>query len=113
MYESEVQSKVRLILSKKGFVLFRNNVGAFKVGNRYVKYGLCEGSSDLIGFKKVKITKDMVGKNLSIFCAFETKRDSTSKITTEQNHFIEVVNRNGGIGKIIISPDEAEKIEIK
>ena len=49
--EAYVQNKIRLAVGSGDVRLFRNNTGALMDQNgRLVKFGLCKGSSDLIGF---------------------------------------------------------------
>jgi hypothetical protein len=87
--------------------LFRNNVGALedKTG-RIVRYGLCKGSSDLIGWHTVEITPDMVGQRVAVFVALEVK--DKGRLTQEQATFLEVVRRAGGIAAEVRSVDDAE-----
>lgn len=107
MYETEIQNKIRLLLSQQGFIIFRNNVGAWKHPNgQWIKYGLCEGSSDLIGWRSLIITPDMVGKQIAQFVAIETKRPKKSKISQSQSHFIHVVQKSGGLGIIASSVED-------
>ncbi len=89
--------------------LYRNNVGAVKSGDRYIEYGLCRGSSDLIGFTEVEITNEMVGKKIAIFTALEIK-NSTGRPSKEQVQFIKFVNESGGIGCVVRSPEDYLKI---
>lgn len=120
--------KIMLELSKLGSRLFRNNVGTGWVGKssfitksqvvkvnrgdvvirkaRPLHSGLCVGSSDLIGWTKVKITPDMVGRSVAVFTAVEVKAGKTAT-TKEQIAFIEAVKRDGGIGSIVRSHDTA------
>jgi hypothetical protein len=87
--------------------LFRNNVGLFHVTDhgrrRTIKTGLCNGSSDLVGYTKKVITKDMVGQNIAIFTAIETKKSDwkkDKKLNThesKQKEFIDMVKKDGGI----------------
>ncbi len=110
MYESEVQNKIRLKLSQLGFILFRNNVGAWqhRLGH-WIKYGLCEGSSDLIGWRPLIITSDMVGSKIAQFVAIETKRPSKSRVSAKQSHFVNVVQKSGGVGIIASSIEDLEE----
>jgi hypothetical protein len=89
--------------------LFRNNVGVAKFPDgTVVKYGLCTGSSDLIGWKTVTITPEMVGKRIAIFTAIEVK--AGTRASKEQLNFIQQVQASGGIAAIARSPDEARNI---
>ena len=107
--EGAVQNRIRLALSRGATRLFRNNTGALKDQNgRLVHFGLCKGSSDLIGWKTVVITPEMVGESVAIFCALEIK--DKGKATVLQRHFISVVHDAGGIAGVARSVQEAESI---
>lgn len=84
----------------KNVKLFRNNVGLAvyeKNGRKWsVKYGLCEGSSDLVGFTKITITPEMVGREISVFTCCEVKAEKGTKRQI-QIKFIDFVKNNGGI----------------
>lgn len=96
MKESDIQRLVMLALSEAGCVIWRNNVGVLKnAAGIPIKFGLCVGSSDLIGIAPS-------GK----FLAVEIKTP-TGRATTDQIRFIEAVRRHGGIAGIARSPAEA------
>lgn len=96
MKESDIQRLIMLALSEAGCLIFRNNVGTLKNSAGIpIKFGLCVGSSDLIGLTPT-------GK----FLAVEIKT-STGKATPEQLRFIEAVRARGGIAGIARSPAEA------
>ena len=110
MSESKVVAEVRLALSTGPVRLFRNNVGALQDKHgQWVTYGLCVGSSDLIGFKAVNITPDMVGSTVAVFVALEGKTPR-GHVTNEQTAFITTVKTMGGIAGIFRSLDEAADI---
>lgn len=89
--------------------LWRNNTGALKDANgRLVRYGLCQGSADLIGYRTVTITPDMVGQRIAVFAAIEVK--DRGKPTPEQLRFLEVVRAAGGLAGIARSVADAEQI---
>jgi hypothetical protein len=95
-----------ILLANHGCRLFRNNTGAIKDENgRLVRFGLCKGSSDLIGLKPTVITPEMVGKTVAIFTAIEVKTP-TGKATPEQIHFIDRVKALGGIAGIARSVED-------
>ena len=111
MNETEILNKIKTKLSKLGFTIFRNNVGAWRAKNgQYIKYGLCKGSSDLIGWKPIVVTQEMVGKLVAIFSAIEVKRPSKSITSDEQINFIKSVKEAGGIGVIAKSEDDLEQL---
>lgn len=89
--------------------LFRNSTGKVqdpRTGN-WIRYGLTEGSSDLIGWQSMTITPDMVGQRVAVFVALECKSDS-GRASWDQRRFIEAVRAAGGIGAIIRSAAEAQ-----
>jgi hypothetical protein len=80
--------------------IFRNNTGAVVTQDgRLVTFGLCKGSSDLIGWTEVEITPEMVGQKLAVFTAVEVKKKG-KKPTKEQKQFIKIVSDAGGIAKV-------------
>lgn len=87
MKETNISQLCRIEASKLGATIFRNNVGGLydKTG-RWVNFGLCKGSSDLIGW-----TKD--GK----FLAIEVKKPG-KKPTKSQINFLDKVIQDGGVG---------------
>lgn len=126
-------------LSKKGARLFRNNMGETWIGkSQYIRKtdfykcevgdviirkarrfhaGLAEGSSDLIGFTPVKITADMVGKEIAVFTAIETKASEKEAISAsrsgqkrekQQQNFCNYVSLNGGLAGFAGSEEQSE-----
>lgn len=96
MKETNISQLVRLECSKLGAVMFRNNTGAMQtVDGRWVSFGLCKGSSDLIGIYKGK------------FVAFEIKQVG-KKPTQDQVSFIDIILKNGGIAGVLTSPDDVK-----
>lgn len=72
--EQRIQNEIRLALGTGPSRLWRNNTGALKdARGQLVRYGLCPGSSDLIGFRTITITPDMVGQQVAVFTAVEVK----------------------------------------
>jgi hypothetical protein len=111
MKEQQHYDRIRAAHAGRG-VLFRNNVGTAYQGQmgsingdrvllypRFVEFGLCKGSSDLIGWTEITITPDMVGKRIAVFTAVEVKT-KTGRVSDEQKRFIKNVNDAGGIAKI-------------
>ena len=90
--------------------LFRNNVGALKdQRGQLVTYGLCTGSSDLIGLRRVTVTPDMVGRQLAVFTALEVKRPRQAP-TEAQGKFLGMVHGMGGISGVVTNIDTAREL---
>lgn len=76
---------------------------------RTIHAGLCKGGSDLIGWRSVTITPDMVGQQIAVFAAIECKA-ARGRVSTDQQNFIDAVNRAGGFAGVARSDDEARSI---
>ena len=124
MTETNLLRQILLEVSKRlpNVRLFRNNVGlgwAGKLVNisalgvtaiqnaRPLRAGLCEGSSDLIGWTSVEITPEMVGRRVAIFTAVEVKKPG-GKATAEQLNFLQRVQDAGGIA--VLGFDEEQTV---
>jgi hypothetical protein len=98
---NEIQLMQRIRLAWDRGRLFRNNVGRLMdSGGRYVTFGLCKGSSDLIGYTVVAITPKMIGAKIAVFTAFEVKGPH-GRPTQEQRAFVEQIRSDGGIAAIV------------
>lgn len=108
MKESNIQQEVRLALSVGGVVTFRNNSGAYEDDRgRWVRYGVGQpGGADLIGWRQIVVTPDMVGQSLAVFVAVEVKTP-TGKATEAQINFLDQVNKAGGIAGVVRSKEDA------
>ena len=115
--ENKFMKIVQIKARERGLTVFRNNTGLGWVGKtihitepmmikvypgdkvireaRPLHAGLCEGSSDLIGWEN----------GTGLFTALEVKTP-TGAVTSEQHNFIDAVNKNGGIGRIIRSIED-------
>ena len=113
MREKDVQNNLILHASQIGLTLFCNNVGMYKDqrGN-VIRYGLCNGSSDLIGWTPVTITEDMVGKKIAVFTAIEVKlnKNGKYKATDLQKAFISAVKSAGGFAGVADCNKDLEDI---
>lgn len=110
MSEQELQQRIRLDLGRGPIRLWRNNTGTLlDRQGRPVQFGLCKGSSDLIGLRQVTIGPEHVGQTLAVFCAIEVK-SAKGRPTPEQQAFIETVRRLGGLAGIARSVDEARAV---
>lgn len=108
---NSIVQPIRLALSRGPCRLFRNNVGSLPDKNgRWVSYGLFPGSGDLIGWRTVRITPDMVGRDIAQFVSVECKRPGArtdKKRAEDQANWRKAVNDAGGTGVQVTSVDEA------
>lgn len=117
--EAWAQSAVRLEASQKGHHLARNNNGALKDrSGRLVRYGLMNDSealnkviksSDLIGWRRLLITPQMVGMWIAQFMAREMKEpgwqfNPNDDHEVAQLAYINMVNAAGGDGAFSTGP---------
>ena len=123
--ESDVQQHIQAEGPKYGCQLLRNNSGAFEnAQGQWIRFGLGNvskkhsdkiKSSDLIGFTKVTITPDMVGKVVAVFTAVEVKKPGWKLLgkTPEEKAqlaFIDWVFLQGGLAGIANSVESFRKI---
>lgn len=110
MSEQELQQQIRLQLGSGPVRLWRNNVGALRdPRGRLVTYGLCTGSSDLIGLRRLTVTPEHLGQHLAVFCALEVKTPR-GRLSAEQERFLAVVRQLGGLAGVARSLAEASAI---
>ena len=110
MKENEIERNIRLELGRSETVrVFRNSVGQAVVKGRTVRYGLLKGSSDLIGWRRLEITPEMVGQHVAQFVGVEVKT-ATGRLRPEQKMWIEMVNEGGGLAVVARSPEEARSL---
>ena len=107
--ETKTQNAILLALSEAGCTVWRNETSGAWVGKQIhragdqvtltnahmMTFGLCVGSSDIIGITPT-----------GLFLAIEVKT-AKGRATKEQLRFIEAVRRAGGIAGIARSPQEA------
>ena len=97
--ETVLQQNIRLALGQHSNLrLFRNETGKLpdpRTG-KWVQFGLAKGSSDLIGFKTVKITPEMIGQDIAQFVSLEIKTER-GKLTDIQHNWLQKVKSSGGI----------------
>ena len=107
--ETSIMKAVQVALSQAGARVFRNNIGALQDrSGRWIQYGLCPGSSDLIGWRSVTVTEAMVGAKAALFVACEVKSQGPrAKATPEQISFLSAVTAAGGIAILADSVDGA------
>lgn len=96
--ERVVLSECLIELSRLGARVFRNNTGLlYDKQGRPVKFGLCVGSSDIIGIYN--------GRFLAVECKATGKR---VKPDSAQDKFIKMIRSQGGIA---FEVDDANKIK--
>ena len=110
--ETTLQQQIRLAVgSRSDLRLFRNQVGSLpdpRTG-RLVTFGLARGSGDLIGWRTVTITPEMVGQRLAVFTSIEVKTP-TGRLRPEQRSWLRVVQEAGGVAGVVRSVDDALQI---
>ena len=108
--EQSIQQHIRIACSTGATRLFRNNTGTLKDQHgRPVQFGLCKGSADLIGYRTVTITPDMVGQQVAVFLSIEVKTP-TGRIRPEQQQWLETIQAAGGIAGVARSVEDALRI---
>lgn len=108
--EQRIQQEIRIACSKGSTRLFRNNTGTLRDQNgRPVQFGLCKGSADLIGWRTVTITEDMVGQQAAVFLSIEVKT-ATGRLRPEQQQWLDAVQAAGGIAGVARSVSDAEAL---
>lgn len=110
--ETNISNQIRAAASKMGQRLFRNSRGMFWTMDkqRKTRAGLeAPGASDLIGWTQIEITPEMVGKTIAVFTAVEVKT-ARGSVSDDQQHFIDVVQRAGGIAGVARSEEDAGQI---
>ena len=108
--EHEIQQRIRLACGRGAVRLWRNNTGALvDQQGRFVRFGLCKGSSDLIGLRSLEITPELVGQRLAQFVAVEVKTGQ-GVLSPEQRAFLRLVQQLGGVAAVCRSVEEAEQL---
>lgn len=110
--ETTLQQRIRLALGTHPQArLFRNQVGQLpdpRTG-RPVQFGLARGSADLIGWRTVVVTPDMVGQRLAVFTSIEVKTPN-GRLTPAQQAWLGAVRSAGGIAGVARSVGAALEI---
>jgi hypothetical protein len=107
--ETHLQQEIRLALgTKPDLRLYRNNCGSLpdpRTG-RLVTFGLARGSADLIGWRTLVITPEMVGQRIAVFTSLEIKTPS-GRLSPAQTHWLHAVRSAGGIAGVARSVADA------
>lgn len=111
MTETPISREILLALgSRRDVRLFRNNVGvATTRDGSVIRFGLAPGSSDLIGWRAITVTPDMVGKTIAVFTGVEVKTPKGA-IRPNQLTWQSAVRAHGGIAEILRSKSEINSV---
>lgn len=134
MKESTILKQVMLAATLQGAVAFRNNIGTGWIGrSRWLKSGdlhrahgdeivieqprplhagLHIGSADLIGWRTITITPEMVGRRVAVFLSAETK-SATGRLSADQKNWLHQVSQAGGCALVARSPEEFTELLAK
>lgn len=105
MNESAIQNQIRIVLGRLPDVrMFRNNVGTANIKGAYVRYGLCKGSADLIGW--IKLEPPVVPFRVARFMSLEIKTED-GRVRPEQAQWLKLVREWGGFAAVVRSPEDA------
>lgn len=121
--ETNLSNSIRLALGSHPTVrLFRNNVAMAWTGSKVIHHpggsvtikdarplhaGLAKGSADLIGWRTMPITRDLVGATLAVFTSIEVK-GRFGRVSADQQNWHDQVERCGGIAAVCRSVDDAQ-----
>ena len=88
-------------------VTFRNHCGALRDSRgKMVTFGLSPGSPDLVGWKSVVVTPEMIGQRLAVFVGVEVKMPG-EKPRDDQAHWLGQLGQAGGVAGVATSVAEA------
>jgi hypothetical protein len=109
--EQQIQQHIRIACSTGATRLFRNNTGTLRDQHgRPVQFGLArKGSADLIGYRTITITPEMVGQQVAVFASIEVKTP-TGRIRPDQQAWLDTVQAAGGIAGVARSVEDALRI---
>ena len=108
--EQSIQQHIRVTCSKGDCRLYRNNCGVLRDHRGVpVRYGLQPGSSDLIGWRTITISPEMVGQRVAVFASIEVK-STTGRIRQEQQQWLDAVQAAGGIAGVARSVEDAQRL---
>lgn len=112
MSEQEIQQRILLACGRGASRVFRNNVGRLPDprSGRWVEFGVGgKGAADLLGWRTVTITPEMVGQRVAVFTSLEVK-SATGRVRPEQERWLAAVRAAGGIAGVVRSVAEAEAL---
>jgi hypothetical protein len=113
MRETPLRNNILLDVCAGAVRIWVNVVGTLVDPHRpqkRIKVGLQNpGGSDLIGWRRIEITPDMVGQTVAQFLAIEVKGEGTPW-QEGQREFLQLVRDVGGCAGVARSVDAARKI---
>lgn len=95
--ESSVLDRIRTALVAAGCMVMRNNVGVARMGKRHIRFGLGNGSSDLV----------VVVPPHGRFLGVEVKRPKGGRISPDQVKWAHAIRAYGGVVGTAKSVEEA------
>lgn len=126
--EGRIKAEVRKALGRvKGLRIFNNPVGQGWIGEaapykvpgmaqvmllqhaQKLCFGLIKGSGDLIGWKSVTVTPEMVGQKVAVFVSIEVKTPK-GRLSAPQLVWRGNVIEAGGIALVVRSADGAVRL---
>lgn len=113
--EKRVENDIVLAVARTGGQLWRNNKGAGKVKDAFIRWGLANrtkqesdtwASADLIGIYPLLITSEHLGATIGQFYSVEVKKPG-GRVAQAQENWAALVTARGGRAVII---DSVEKL---
>ena len=76
-----------------------------------IKYGLVTGSFDLVGWRPLLITADMVGRTVAQFATVDAKTAGYSRMSLDQKMWSRNVREAGGFAGVAVRREGGVEIE--
>lgn len=70
---------------------------------------LIDGSSDWIGYRKLRVTQDMVGTDIAQAVFWESKRLSGGRLQPNQEAFLNRAKDDGAVAAVVRDAEDAER----
>lgn len=109
MKERNIQNSIRLECSNGDTRLFVNDVGVAEVGGRKIRYGLCNGSTDLVGVHTITVTGEMVGREVGV-AVFAEVKTPTGTVKPHQQSFMNQMTKMGCIVGVVRSVSDMKQL---
>lgn len=103
--ESDVVASCLQLLKLRGWPAWRNNTGAARMGDRFIRYGI-PGAADILGIVPGS------GRLLAIECKRPKLKamQSAGRLSPAQESFLSSVHEAGGVALVIDDPGELAEI---